>query len=496
MAEAVQTPRERRQNRGFILGSLSLGHGISHLYDQGFSVFLTAIAQSLGLTNFQVAALLGIRQGGFGVVNLGGGVFVDRARSNWGPILTFCMLWSALAFVAIAASPNLAILIVAVSMVSIPGALWHLPATAALSRRFPDRRGFAISIHGFGSNVGNVLGPLLAGVLLSYLLWRHVLYLYAIPAVIMTIFVWWSLRELGNEGEEERDAGRRMGAQVRDGLRLFRNPVVMALTVAAAIRGVATGAMFNWAPFYLESTEFGGLGMSYILTGVHMALLTGMGVVSTPILGYLSDRYGRKVVLAPGLAVAADPDLFRRGGGGHHIPRPFDVRCGSLQLCTATDHIGGGAGRGGEGHRGHGFRVNLRVQWSTGVRIPIPGYADNPKPGRIRLHLLLLGYHDGGCLGLGAGCALPGPPAGIAAAGIVRKLGCLTLPASRLRIPNAIHPARGGVSQYPGRPSTPIRGTLLQPLGSMWTETALSDELFNFRPTPAVRGFSFAGVRH
>ena len=315
MAEAVQTPRERRQNRGFILGSLSLGHGISHLYDQGFSVFLTAIAQSLGLTNFQVAALLGIRQGGFGVVNLGGGVFVDRARSNWGPILTFCMLWSALAFVAIAASPNLAILIVAVSMVSIPGALWHLPATAALSRRFPDRRGFAISIHGFGSNVGNVLGPLLAGVLLSYLLWRHVLYLYAIPAVIMTIFVWWSLRELGNEGEEERDAGRRMGAQVRDGLRLLRNPVVMALAVAAAIRGVATGAMFNWAPFYLESTEFGGLGMSYILTGVHVALLTGMGVVSTPILGYLSDRYGRKTVLAPGLAAAAVLTFFVVGAG-------------------------------------------------------------------------------------------------------------------------------------------------------------------------------------
>ena len=249
------------------------------------------------------------------MVNLGGGVFVDRARSNWGPILTFCMLWSALAFVAIAASPNLAILIVAVSMVSIPGALWHLPATAALSRRFPDRRGFAISIHGFGSNIGNVLGPLLAGVLLSYLLWRHVLYLYAIPAVIMTIFVWWSLRELGNEGEEGGEDGRRMRAQFRDSFRLLRNPVVMALTVAAAIRGVATGAMFNWAPFYFESTEFGGLGMSYILTGVHVALLTGMGVISTPILGYLSDRYGRKVVLAPGLAVAAVLTFFVVGAG-------------------------------------------------------------------------------------------------------------------------------------------------------------------------------------
>ena len=139
-----------RQGRGFILACLSLGHGISHLYDQGFPVFMPAIASTLGLNNFQVAALLGIRQGGFGVVNLLFGVVVDRLIDNWGQILTGCMLWSAVAFLIVGASPNLAILAVAVGMVSIPGALWHLPATAAISRRFPDRRGFAISITGSG----------------------------------------------------------------------------------------------------------------------------------------------------------------------------------------------------------------------------------------------------------------------------------------------------------------------------------------------------------
>ncbi len=303
MAEAAQDIG-RGQNRGFILGSLSLGHGISHLYDQGFPVFLPAIAATLGLGTFQVAVLHGVRQGGFGVVNLGAGVFVDRLRRNWGMILTGCMFWSAIAFLLVAASPNFAIMVIAVALVSIPGALWHLPATAAISRRFPDRRGFAISIHGFGSNIGNVLGPIMAGGLLTYLIWRDVLFIYAVPAVVMTLFVWWSLKDLGNEGETG-EVQRRLGGQLRDGLRLFKNPVVVALTISAAVRGVATSALFNWGPFYLKYDTDGGLGMSYFLAGVHIALLTGMGIVSTPILGSLSDRYGRKMVLVPCLAIAA-----------------------------------------------------------------------------------------------------------------------------------------------------------------------------------------------
>ena len=106
MEEVLQAPRGRKQNRGFILGSLSFGHGSSHLYDQGLPVFMPAIALSLGLSNLQVATLLGIRQAGFGGVNLGVGVFVDMLKNQWGPILTACMIWSAIAYVAVGASPN------------------------------------------------------------------------------------------------------------------------------------------------------------------------------------------------------------------------------------------------------------------------------------------------------------------------------------------------------------------------------------------------------
>ena len=312
MAEAIQRPADRRQNRNFILGSLSFGHGISLLYDQGFPVFMPAIQAAMGLSNFQVAFMLGIRQGGFGAVNLIGGAIVDQMKASWGPILIGCMIWAALGFLILAVSPNLVVLTVAVSVVSIPGALWHLPSTAALSRRFPDRRGFAISMHGFGSNVGNVCAPLVAGGLLTFMLWRHILLIYTIPAALMAVFVWWSLKDLGKEdGDDTREKPKHdVMSAYREGLGMFKSPLVTTLVLAAAIRGVANNALFQWSPFYLKNATDGGLDMGYFSAGAHLSLLTGMGIISAPILGYLSDRYGRKQVLVPGLIIAAVLTMF------------------------------------------------------------------------------------------------------------------------------------------------------------------------------------------
>ena len=302
MEERTQIQAERKQSRGFILGSLSIGHGISHLYDQGFPILLPAITNSMALSTIQVASLLGIRQAGFGIVNLGGGPLVDMLKRHWGLILTGCILLAAVAYAAVGASPNFTYLILAMTLVSIPGALWHLPAAAALAQRFPDKKGFAISIHGLGSNVGNVLGPIMAGALLGIFLWRNVLFIYAVPALALAVFVWWSLRDLSKErGPEER---RDLGVRLHDTLALVKNPIVLGLILAATLRSVGLMALFNWTPFYLEDVE-NGLGMGHLEAGVNYAFLTGMGIASAPVLGVLSDRLGRKMVLVPGMAIAA-----------------------------------------------------------------------------------------------------------------------------------------------------------------------------------------------
>ena len=288
-----------REDRRFILGVLSTGHGISHWFDQGFLVLLPSITASLGLSTLQVGSLATIRQVGFGLVNLPGGLVVDMFKGQWGLILTGCLVWSALSYALLGASYSYPVLIVAVIMISLPGALWHLPATAALSQRFPDWRGFAISIHGFGANVGNILGPIVAGALLLIVAWRGILFIYAVPALFTALAVWLFLQNIGRDGAEgER---RDFKTQLQAARALLRNRIVINLAGVALLRDMALNSLFIWTPFYLRDV----IGMGDFRMGVHMALLTGMGVVSTPVLGALSDRFNRKLILAPGLALSA-----------------------------------------------------------------------------------------------------------------------------------------------------------------------------------------------
>ena len=50
--------------------------------------------------------------------------------------------------------------------------------------------------------------------------------------------------------------------------------------------------------------------MGHIRAGFYLGFLSGMGIISAPILGALSDKIGRKAILVPGLAVAAILSMF------------------------------------------------------------------------------------------------------------------------------------------------------------------------------------------
>ena len=71
------------QNRNFILGNMSYGHGIAHLYDQGIPVLMPTIASFFGLSNIQVSVVMAFRFAGFGIVNIGGGLIIDMLKKYW-----------------------------------------------------------------------------------------------------------------------------------------------------------------------------------------------------------------------------------------------------------------------------------------------------------------------------------------------------------------------------------------------------------------------------
>ena len=82
---------------------------------------------------------------------------------------------------------------------------------------------------------------------------------------------------------------------------LVKNPYVLTVMFGGSFTGMARLAIFAFLGIYL--TEY--LGYSSVWYGINWALLYVMGIVSQPIMGYLSDKFSRKTVVLPALFILA-----------------------------------------------------------------------------------------------------------------------------------------------------------------------------------------------
>ena len=296
------TDRESRGMRDtapFILTGLSAGHGIFHWFSQSFFVMLPEVVATFGLNGLQVGAISATREVISGVIALPGGVVTDMVRRHWGLVLAGCMGLFGVGWLIMGISPVYPVLLVGMAAVAAAAAMWHLPAAAALSQRFVDRRGSALSIHGVGGNIGDVLGPALTGVLLLTLSWRGVLSIYAVVPMLLVLIVYWAFRDIGRTGSIDA-APPRFREQMSNTRESFKDhPRLWGIMAVAGLRGMANVAFLPFLALYLGLDDELGLGNAAL--GLHIALLVGVGVVAAPVVGYISDRAGRKLVLIPGM---------------------------------------------------------------------------------------------------------------------------------------------------------------------------------------------------
>ena len=304
MSEAQTNPTQEesiqiRDSGPFILGGLSAGHAVFHWFAQSFFVMLPEVVATFGLSGLQVGAISSTREVVSGLIALPGGVVTDMVRRHWGAVLATCMGLFGLGWLIMGIAPGYFVLLVGMAVVAVAASMWHLPASAALSRRFADRRGTALSIHGVGGNVGDVLGPALTGVLLLALSWQGILSIYAAIPLLLTFLVFWAFRDIGKIGSQVRQTAG-FKEQVANTRQSFaEHPRLWGIMAVAGLRGMANVAFLPFLALYLGLDEELGLGNAAL--GLHIALLVGVGVVATPSIGYISDRFGRKLVLIPGM---------------------------------------------------------------------------------------------------------------------------------------------------------------------------------------------------
>ena len=295
------SPSGIRGSGNFIIAGLTSGHGVFHWFMQSFIVLLPEVESTFNLSKVGVGSISTTREMVSGLITLPGGIIADVLRKYWGLILALCMAGFGVGWLIVGQAPVFPILLFGVAIVAAAASLWHLPAMASLSHHYSHRRGTALSFHGIGGNIGDAISPVATGFLLAYLAWQEILSIYAVVPIFIAFLVYWAFKNIGrardSNSEESHPNQNRMG-QTRE---ILKNPLIWVITFAGGIRGMAFIALITFLPSYFSND----LGLTDLRRGIYFGLLVAVGIVFTPLMGYLSDRFGRKIVLVPGMIFLA-----------------------------------------------------------------------------------------------------------------------------------------------------------------------------------------------
>ncbi len=306
--QAVRVSEEVRRGRNQLAATVVLGHAFKHIYNSGLqSILLPEIKLGLGLSATQLGTLAFSRQatGWFSTVGAGylGDRFANRASLMLGASLTLM----GVSYFLAGSAPTYWLMFLAMLLVGVGPSLYHPPAIGALSRRFPDKRGFAISLHGTGGSVGEVLGPLVAAGALSFLMWRDVLRVSALPAILAAFVIWAMMRSVPGEVPGSSSARSYLSSL---GV-LLKKRTLLLLVAVTALRSMGQSSVQVFLPVYLRED----LDFSVAKVAVYLALAQVVGVAAQPAMGFLSDKYGRKLVLIPAMTVLGLLFLALAGAG-------------------------------------------------------------------------------------------------------------------------------------------------------------------------------------
>ncbi len=290
----MDSPTQRQPGPRLLAVTMVAGHGLKHLYGAAFTVIFPEIKLGLGLSNLAAGALVMTRDVSSGVAAMPGGFIADRYSSKRPLILMAAVMLIAFGYLASGSIQTYIAIALAVILVGVGTSLWHPTAIASLSDRFPEKRGLALTMHGAGASVGEVLGPLLAGALLQVILWPRLLQYSFFPAALATIALWFALR--GLKGPQGASSIKEYFSAAAP---LLKNSRVMAVVALCGTISMGDYAVGTFLPIYLrEHLEF-----PTFKVGLYISLLQAVGIVVHPLLGLISDRFSRKAVLFPELTI-------------------------------------------------------------------------------------------------------------------------------------------------------------------------------------------------
>jgi len=366
---------------GWSIAALSFGFAVVQLDVTIVNVALPAIAANLTASTAALQWTVDAYTLAFAALLPAAGVIGDRLGARGAYLAGFILF--ALASAACGLAPNAALLVAARAVQGV-GAALLVPTSLALVNRQSGHdkalRAKAVGVWTAAGGVSIALGPVIGGLLLAAAGWRSLFWVNLPVCALGAGLTLWSVeRAPGNRRGRGLDLpGQGLAAlclAAAIGAVIEARPLGLAHPIVwgGALTALAAGALFAAAearaetpmlpPSFLARPDFGPavlfgvavntayygvlfvlslylqtvLGFSALKAGLACLPLTGTFILSNLASGWLVARFGSRLPMAMGGAIAA---------AGYLLLSRLDARSGLLDLLPAFALIPGGMGLG------------------------------------------------------------------------------------------------------------------------------------------------------
>ena len=288
----------RQQGPAVLVG---MGHGATHWVMGTFYLLLPFIAKALHLSYTEAGLLVSTVHISSFATNIFSGALVDVTGRRV-PILVASLTVGALALASFGMADGVLGLLPLVVLIGCTNNMWHPAAISYISRRFPQQRGYVLSIHALGANSGDALAPMAVGAALVWLSWSQAATAACVPTLAVALLLFLALPRQSNSERAQSSAGEGMDlATYFKGLTtLLCDRAVLSLCLVAALRTMTQAGLLAFLPLYLTN----GLGAGPVMLGLALAAMQSAGVVAAPVAGAWSDRVGRRPIVLAGLTAS------------------------------------------------------------------------------------------------------------------------------------------------------------------------------------------------
>ncbi|MBA7473208.1 putative sulfoacetate transporter SauU [subsurface metagenome] len=289
-----------------VIAYASACHGMVHILELTYGVVLISIAQEFGASLLVLGILANILGFTFGLTALPAGFLADRISER--RLLILCCLGMGGASIAVGLSPDIYLLGTALAVLGMALGIYH-PTGAAFIARVASQRGLAFGYQGMGGNLGQALGPVLAGVIAAFLGWRAAYLIFAVPALFLAVMFFFFIRDeihLTQPSTTEK-------SMEKLSLRPYIVPLLLIFAVQV-LNGFIYRGTITFLPLYLsQRIQFAFLNIDPVLiAGSFTTIALVFGVCGQFFGGYIAERRRREGIVCF-LALMGVPPLVLMG---------------------------------------------------------------------------------------------------------------------------------------------------------------------------------------